>query len=96
MTKLIDAGEAKKAILKKLGISSERYLLPSEREIVNVIESMPAIDAKPVRHAKLLKAYPTGECSLCGFLIDIRQNFNYCPYCGARLEGKKYDTGRTD
>lgn len=46
----------------------------------------PAVDAVPVRHAKLLNAHPYGECSNCGYLIDIREEFNYCPYCGARMD----------
>jgi len=47
MAKLIDADETVKAIIKRLGIGSERYLLPAERAIVDVIESMPAVDAEP-------------------------------------------------
>jgi len=41
--------------------------------------------AEPVRHAKLLDAHPYGECSNCGYLIDAREGFNYCPACGARV-----------
>lgn len=48
----------------------------------------PAVDAVPVRHAKLLNAHPYGECSNCGYLIDIREEFNYCPHCGARMDAK--------
>ena len=43
------------------------------------------VGAVPVRHAKLLNAHPYGECSNCGYLIDIREEFNYCPNCGARM-----------
>ena len=41
---------------------------------------------KAVRHAKLLNAHPYGECSNCGYLIDIREEFKYCPNCGARMD----------
>jgi Lar family restriction alleviation protein len=41
---------------------------------------------EPVRHAKLLNAHPYGECSNCGYLIDIREEFNYCPNCGCRVD----------
>lgn len=48
-----------------------------------MIEELPS--AQPVRHAKLLNAHPYGECSNCGYLIDIREEFNYCPNCGAKM-----------
>lgn len=49
------------------------------------------VDADPVRHAKLLNAHPYGECSNCGYLIDIREEFNYCPNCGAYMKGTEDD-----
>lgn len=81
MTKLIDADETTKAIIKRLGIGSERYLLPSERAIVDVIESMPTVDAEPVRH----------ECHHSQY--SRRHMPKYCPNCGANMNGKK-DTGK--
>ena len=48
MAKLINADETVKAIIKRFGIGNERYLLPSERAIVDVIESMPTVDAVPI------------------------------------------------
>lgn len=52
---------------------------------ISDIEELPS--AETVRHAKLLNAHPYGECSNCGYLIDIREEFNYCPFCGARMDG---------
>lgn len=46
------------------------------------------VDVVSVRHAKLLNAHPYGECSNCGYLIDIREGFNYCPNCGARMDAE--------
>ena len=51
------------------------------------IDKMPTIDATPVVHAHLIKPDPYGECSNCGYLIDIRQEYNYCPNCGAKMDG---------
>lgn len=45
------------------------------------IEALPSAEKK----AKILNASPVGECSACGWLIDYRDGFNYCPGCGARL-----------
>jgi hypothetical protein len=45
----------------------------------------PTIDAVPVVHAHLINPDPYGDCSNCGYLIDIRQEYNYCPNCGAKM-----------
>jgi hypothetical protein len=58
----------------------------SELDVVNLIDAQPTIDAEPVRHAKLLNAHPYGECSNCGYFIDIREEFSYCPNCGCRMD----------
>jgi hypothetical protein len=49
---LIDVDETIMAIMKLVGVGSERYLFPSEREIVEVIEKMPTVDAIPVEWIK--------------------------------------------
>ena len=55
-----------------------------------MLENAPIIiDAVPVKHAKLLDASPWGLCSECGFMMDYRDKFNYCPSCGARMDGEK-------
>ena len=56
------------------------------RTLKGIINAAPTVDAEPVIHAKLLNPNPCGECSNCGYLIDIRQGFNYCPNCGAKME----------
>ena len=85
MTRLIDADAIKYTMLYKenwlKGIGVEKQGVWKED-----IDAMPTIDAETVRHAKLLNAHPYGECSNCGYLIDIREEFNYCPNCGARMD----------
>ncbi len=59
--------------------------------LVNIKQSiyaLPNADVVPVRHGRLLNPNPYGECSLCGHLIDIRDSYNYCPNCGARMDGE--------
>ncbi len=56
------------------------------------IMQQPTVDAEPVRHARLVNASPYGECSCCGVLIDSRDRFRYCPYCGAKLDGEEHGT----
>ena len=41
------------------------------------------------KKGKLLNANPFGECSICGYLIDYRDRFNYCPNCGADVRERE-------
>lgn len=63
------------------------------KAVLNDLESMPTIDAEPVRHGKWIGYAGTigNECSLCGKWIDVLQGtveMNYCPNCGARMNGE--------
>ena len=63
---------------------------------VNTIRRMEAADVAPVRHGRWIyhmdDLYPeesTMECSVCGDFIFIRgESDNYCPNCGARMDGE--------
>lgn len=71
--------------------------------IKSLIQKQPAADVVEVRHGKWkLKQYEGGildgeiydECSICEyqrFFDDIRFKtaFNYCPNCGAKMDGKE-------
>ena len=57
------------------------------------IDTMPTIDAVPVKHGKWMKAgqsfvnpnqFRNYWCSVCGYDIEKRK-YNYCPKCGARM-----------
>ncbi len=100
MAKLIDADETVKAIIKRLGIGSERYFLPSERAIVDVIESMPTVDTELVQrgHWRTDKVAFYNTCSVCGccikqdtldVLLDYYGKYNFCPNCGAKMDGEE-------
>lgn len=61
----------------------------SEEDIL----SAPTIDAAPVRHGRWIES-DDGDgavCSQCGCdfctMIYPAENFNYCPNCGARMDG---------
>lgn len=64
-------------------------------EVERVIKSIPARETvKELRQPKiamLINPNPFGECSNCRELIDIRDGFKYCPECGARLYGVKFE-----
>ena len=79
----------------------ERYGEPCH-SFLDVIETMPAVDAEPVRHGKWLKAsgmLPPGyrdeiRCSVCAnFALRDRlgrvRASCYCPNCGARMDADR-------
>ena len=65
-------------------------LIQTDKDIkqnaIDILKHAPTADVAPVIYAKLLNPNPYGSCSNCNYLIDIREEFNYCPKCGAMLE----------
>lgn len=72
-------------------------------EFADMIEHEEAIERSPIAHAHWITKYPnkrTGKayshtCSKCGKTVyDSRQvsidemGYYFCPYCGARMDGK--------
>ena len=60
------------------------------------ILKIPVADVAPVRHGRWIDAYPDiepnpmfmyGICSECGFEQGISKYLNYCPNCGAKMDG---------
>lgn len=60
------------------------------------LASMPAADVAPVRHGHWVKAERRGcvsyadayaKCDHCHKVIFDAWNFDYCPRCGARMDG---------
>ena len=68
------------------------YYLGALHDIADDLRQMPTVDVVPMKHAKLVNPNPFGECSMCGYLIDIRQEYHYCPNCGAKMDGEKDET----
>lgn len=62
--------------------------------IYSFVESAPAVDAAPVVHGRWIeKSYLLGTtryCSECGENYGMPHGvFNYCPNCGAKMDGKE-------
>lgn len=68
------------------------------KEWKEYIDSIPAIDAEPVRHGKWImknEMYGEYECSECKFVDSNCSDYygmhwvkdqNYCPHCGAKMD----------
>ena len=73
----------------------------SERDVVDMLESSPTVDAVPVRHGRWKEMHYEGgildgtnfdRCSICGYerVFDdpaLKTVFKYCPNCGAKMDG---------
>lgn len=63
-----------------------------EREkALSIIKAQPTADVVEVRHGEWRKAndkYPRYVCTICNHLFN-NKNYNYCPNCGAKMDGKK-------
>ena len=57
------------------------------------IKSIPAVEVAPVRHGRW---FPTKapfmneceDCSVCGYRTVWGHRYNYCPNCGAKMDGE--------
>ena len=63
--------------------------------LIPIIRDLPAVDAAPIVHGKLIKHEPDMhgieplECSACNYLFTRLYPQNYCPNCGAKLDGER-------
>ena len=90
--RLIDANELIKEICRsdeKVGTS-----LWETPEIADFIDEMPTVDAVEVVHGRWVdNGIPESMlsgCSVCGFTCGA-YSFNYCPNCGAKMDGERKD-----
>ena len=83
----ISREEAKAKIREKFKKLADRI------EVNEVLNSIPAADVQPVRHGRWIKTIGENgvtsacRCNLCGFEDNRYSLFNYCPNCGAKMDG---------
>lgn len=63
------------------------------------VGGMPAADVAPVVHGKWISNGISGSmlsgCSVCGYTCGA-YSFQYCPNCGAKMDGKGEGDGQKD
>ena len=64
--------------------------------VVGVLLHMPAADVVEVRHGAYVyddNKFPIVKCSVCGIKrnCETEHGWNYCSYCGARMDGERKD-----
>lgn len=56
---------------------------------LSVIRAAPAADVAEVKHGRWKKRGNEKKCSSCDFVYYSNNDiWNYCPNCGARMDGK--------
>lgn len=79
--RLVDADELGRVFIgKHYGVNAIKYF----------INMQPTIDIMPVKHGRwLYTGFMEVKCSECGEIFHELENTNYCPNCGARMNGDK-------
>lgn len=97
MAEYIERKELQAEIIKRLGISDEKHLLPAERTLWSTIADIPAADVQPVVHGEWIWEEPNSAnrfrgCFLCNKCFEsVYAKKNYCPNCGADMRGEEDD-----
>ena len=51
----------------------------------SVLQQTPTADVAEVKHGEWIGL----ECSKCGHFATYANDYNYCPNCGAKMDGKE-------
>ena len=79
---------------------ANKHFINGIESVLEYVENLPAADVTPVRHRRWIDAYPDielnpmfmyGICSECGFEQGISKYLNYCPNCGAKMDGGRFN-----
>ena len=69
--------------------------LPVDMVINIILHQAPTVDAVEVVHGRWKHQYEKGMsykvCSICGCRNGLDLKFNYCPNCGAKMDGERKD-----
>lgn len=101
--RLIDADELLKFPIRADHCDEENaneHFINGVETVMEYAKNLPTVDAEPVRHGKWIiehepftwMGYTQWHCSCCGFTCsygqEIRSRTNFCPNCGARMDGE--------
>ena len=104
MSDLISRDAAVKALMEQSDmtkdVKSDVRVSVLFESAVCTIRQMPAVEAEPVRHGKWEKrTYWIGSfgenqmvCGECGKKYGFHAPYNYCPNCGAKMDGKRAES----
>lgn len=79
-------------------IWTEEHISELCNDFIVIPKEAPAADVRPERYARYDWEDENSDyasCSCCSFQVErpLFNDFNYCPYCGAKLDVYKYEEG---
>ena len=85
--RLIDVEQAKRAAYEEV------FWSESEQAVVrNFLAKLPKVSAVEVVHGRWIRRHNETKCSRCKFIYySNHDDFNYCPNCGAKMDGGNED-----
>lgn len=92
---MIDHLSRQAAIIEMMDNNVDHVQGIDGREIVQILEDIPAADVVPVIHARWIKTEDGAECEKCGReavyqIVDDHWEYEpFCPHCGAIMDNKK-------
>ena len=90
--RLIDANELMDGLKSLTGMFTDEIgFAVSLKSVLWKIDALPTVDAVEVKRGRwedsgIPKPLLSG-CSVCGFIGCGAYSFNYCPNCGAKMDG---------
>lgn len=94
---LISRVEAVEMLMEKADCYAYKEAAGIAIGCAGAVKNLPAVDAEPVRHGRWGAATIIGynglhpiyarPCSECKYEIECRFERNYCPHCGAKMDG---------
>lgn len=87
-------GEAIKWQVNAIADRNKEIEIRAEQAIITFCEAsltakkMPTIEAEPIRHGKwIYTGFLEVKCNNCGNVFHELEDINYCPNCGAKMDG---------
>ena len=101
MGRLIELGFAIDTAIDAADEYDGGYNFERDRKIRDALMALPTVDAVPVRHGRWMQAPHKRArfCSCCysdepyKFADDDANVFDFCPHCGAKMDGKDGGNG---
>ena len=88
----INREDTLKAMIEKLSIRNEDYLLPAEATLYKVVKNMPPVTPqakigywRPIYQGDEIIDYRCSECEFGCTFGKSTYGMNYCPKCGAKM-----------
>lgn len=75
--------------------NQEAHIISAFHTVGLMVDDAPTIDAVPVKNGEWVKKEVYGEafylkaCSVCGFYHGLTVDYNFCPNCGAKMDGER-------